>query len=72
MLSKRVRTAIKIGGEAGQCTYCIYVIGDKADDILNSFGFTDDERKVYRTVQEKFDNYVLRATTQCYFPACQV
>ena len=35
----------------------IYVMGEKADDILNSFGLSDDERKVYRTVEEKFDNY---------------
>ena len=32
-------------------------MGDKADDILNSFGLSDEERKVYRTIEEKFDDY---------------
>ena len=32
-------------------------MGDKADDIFNSFGLSDGERKDYRTVKEKFDDY---------------
>ena len=32
-------------------------MGDKADDILCSFGLTEDEKKVYNTVREKFDSY---------------
>ena len=34
----------------------IYIMGDKADDILCSFGLTEDE-KVYTTVRAKFDSY---------------
>ena len=32
-------------------------MGDKADDVLNSFGLSAEERKVYKTVKEKFDDY---------------
>ena len=43
--------------EENQVNVLIYVMGDKADDILNSFGLSNDEQKVYRTVKEKFDDY---------------
>ena len=49
---------MEIQGEPGQYAYNkLYVMEDKADDVLNSFGLSEDERKVYRTVKEKVDNY---------------
>ena len=32
-------------------------MGDKADDILCSFGLSEDKKKVYDTVRAKFDRY---------------
>jgi len=32
-------------------------MGDKADDILSSFGLTEEEQKKYDTVKTKFDNH---------------
>ena len=43
--------------EESQVNALIYIMGDKADDVLNSFGLTKDQRKVYKTVKEKFDDY---------------
>ena len=33
---------------------------DKADDILASFGLSDDDRKKYSTVREKFSNHFVK------------
>ena len=35
-------------------------MGDAADDILSSFGLTDDEKKDYDTVVEKFDRHFVK------------
>ena len=35
-------------------------MGDEADDILASFGLTEDEKKVYDTVKGKFESYFIR------------
>ena len=32
-------------------------MGDKADDVLHSFGLSTEEKKVYITVKEKLDKY---------------
>ena len=37
-----------------------YVSVDEADDILASFGLTEDEKKVYDTVKGKFESYFIR------------
>ena len=43
--------------EDSQVNALIYIMGDKADDVLHSFGLSTEEKKVYKTVKEKFDNY---------------
>ena len=37
-----------------QLNTLVYKMGDTTDDILSSFGLTDDEKKNYNTVVEKF------------------
>ena len=32
-------------------------MGDKVDNVLYSFGLSTEEKKVHKTVKEKFDNY---------------
>ena len=53
----RQGSGLKSKSEEHQVNALIYVMGDKADDILCSFGLTEDEKKVYNTVKEKFDSY---------------
>ena len=52
----RQGSGLKAKSEEHQVNALIYIMGDKADDILCSFGLTEDE-KVYTTVRAKFDSY---------------
>ena len=38
----------------------IYTMGDEADDILSSFGLSDNNQKKYSVVKDKFDNYFVK------------
>ena len=38
----------------------IYTMGDKADDILSSFGLSDNDQKKYSVVKNKFDNHFIK------------
>lgn len=53
----RQGSGLKAKSEEHQVNALIYIMGDKADDILCSFGLTEDEKKVYTTVKAKFDSY---------------
>ena len=46
--------------EEKQVNALIYTMGDVADDILSLFGLTEDDKKVYETVKEKFDSYFVK------------
>ena len=56
---KRYRqgSGLKAKSEEHQVNALIYIMGDKEDDILCSFGLTEDEKKVYTIVRAKFDSY---------------
>ena len=43
-----------------QVNILIYTIGDKADDILASFGLSDEDQKKYSVVREKFNHYFVK------------
>ena len=53
----RQGSGLKAKSKEHQVNALIYIMGDKADDILCSFGLTEDEKKVYTTVRAKFDSY---------------
>ena len=38
----------------------IYMLGDKVDDLLSSFGLSDNDQKKYSTVKEKFEDYFVK------------
>ena len=38
----------------------IYAMGDEAEDILDSFRLSDDERKSYAAVRGKFESYLMK------------
>ena len=35
-------------------------MGDKADDILSSFGLSEDNQKKYSVIKDKFDSYFVK------------
>ena len=47
-------------GQESQVNMLIYTMGDKADDILSSFGLSDNNQKEYSVVKDKFDNYFVK------------
>ena len=53
----RQGSGLQSKSEESQVNALIYIMGDKADDVLNSFGLSAEERKVYKTVKEKFHDY---------------
>jgi len=46
--------------EASQVNTLIYSMGNKVDDILQSFRLTEEDSKKYKTVKEKFDSYFIK------------
>ena len=59
---KRFRNTFGIveKSEESQIDTLIYSMGDKADDILQSFNLSEDALKSYRTVKEKFDTHFVQ------------
>ena len=37
----------------------LYCMGDKADDILTSFGLSEEQARCYATVKEQFDKHFI-------------
>ena len=56
----RLASGIHKKEEASQVNTLIYSMGDRADDILQSFRLTDEDSKKYKTVKEKFDSYFVK------------
>ena len=59
---ERFRQASGLQGKAeeSQLNTLIYTMGDKADDLLSSFGLSNEDQKKYLTVKEKFDGYFVK------------
>ena len=47
-------------GEESQVNTLIYTMGDKADDILSSFGLSEDDQKKFSVVKDKFENHFVK------------
>ena len=54
---ERFRNASGIADKSqqSQIDTLIYSMGDKADDILQSFNLSEDDLKSYKTVKDRFD-----------------
>lgn len=46
--------------EESQVNTLVYSMGDKADDILQSFNLSEEDSKKYKTVKEKFENHFVK------------
>ena len=58
---ERFRIASKLNGEEdnAQLNMLLYCMGDRADDILQSFKYAEGEREDYATVKKKLDEYFI-------------
>ena len=56
---ERFRIASKLNEEEdnAQLNMLLYCMGDRADEILQSFKYADGERESYDTVKKKLDEY---------------
>ena len=46
--------------EEAQVNTLMYSMGDQADDILHSFGVSEDDSKKYTIVKAKFDSHFVK------------
>ena len=56
----RQASGLETKGQESQVNTLIYTMGDKADDILSSFGLSEDDQKKYSVVKDKFDGYFVK------------
>jgi len=61
-LDSPFRTASGLAGksEESQVNTLIYSMGDKADDIFQSFKLSEEDLKKYNTVKQKFDSHFVK------------
>ena len=62
----RAASELEEKGEEVQVNTLIYTLGEKADDIFQSFGLTDEQKKKYKTVKKKFDFHFVKHTNVIY------
>ena len=53
----KIASGIGSQSEAQQINTLLYCLGEESDDVLTSTGITDDERKSYKDVLDKFDSF---------------
>lgn len=60
----RQASGLNTKGQESQVNTLVYAMGDEADDILTSLGLTDEQKKEYETVKDKFEaHFVKRRNT---------
>ena len=52
--------------EESQVNTLLYSMGSKSDDILATFGFTNDDSKKFDVVKDKFDSYFVKRRNIIY------
>ena len=56
----REASGLKEKEEEAQISALIYMMGDKAEDILRSFGLKDEDKKKYKVVRDRYDAYFVK------------
>ena len=56
----------KSRGEETQVNTLIYTMGENADDIFHSFDLSDEDKKKYKTVKNKFDSHFVKRKNIIY------
>ena len=49
-----------------QVNALLYIMGDKAEDVFQSFELSDDHKKDYKIVTEKFESYFIKRKNVTY------
>ena len=62
----RFASSLHEKSEEQQVHTLVYSMGDEADDVLTAFKLTDEERKNYTTVKEKFTSYFVKRRNVIY------
>ena len=62
----RFASGLATRDEEIQVNTLIYYMGDEADDVLRSFRLSEEERKQYATVKQKFDNHFVKKRNVIY------
>ena len=52
--------------EENQVNTLVYSMGDKADDVLQSFNLSEEDSKKYKTVKDKFDAHFVKRRNTIY------
>ena len=65
---ERIRQSSELSGksEENQISTLIYSMGDGADDIYQSFRFTDEGERSYEVVKKKFDDHFMKKKIVIY------
>ena len=56
----RCASGLNKKAEESQVHTLIYSMGDEADDILSSFELSEEDRKKYETVRDRFESYFVK------------
>ena len=56
----RIASKLYSEDEKRQVSSLLYAMGEKADDMLESFGLSDDNWKSYTTARDKFEAYFVK------------
>ena len=62
----RVASGLMSRDDHAQVNTLIYTMGDQADDVLRSLALSEEDRKTYSVVKEKFDSYFIRRRNVIY------
>ena len=62
----RIASGLAAKEDKTQVNTLIYCMGDQADDILSSFGLSEDEAKTYETVKAKFESHFVKRRNVIY------
>ena len=52
--------------EETQVSALICMMGDKAEDILHSFGLKDEDKKMYKVVRDRYETYFIKKRNVIY------
>ena len=62
----REASGLKEKEEEAQVSALIYMMGDKAEDILRSFGLKDEDKKKYKVVRDRYEAYFVKKRNVIY------
>ena len=62
----REASGLKEKEEEAQVSALIYMMGDKAEDILRSFGLKDEDKKKYKVVRDRYEVYFVKKRNVIY------